>query len=246
MRNQCIIFITPNWRTWFETTLVKWSSLCWTFNLDRQCTSSWDKSSNTKGEKASPWEWKPAPLSSKISSLFIWCCWPFWRRAESFLAGQRSLRPYLPPRGKREKLHCTCPILCENYQLRNVHPLPHGAGRGKLERCQSVFMENLPSCKPDKWDSVSFSHVRHFVAPWTTACLAPLSVGFSRQEYWIGLPFAPPGDLPDRGIKPGSPGLKAESFPSEPPGKPIVSKEIAKYFVLSKGMYKWDPILRSV
>ena len=42
---------------------------------------------------------------------------------------------------------------------------------------------------------------------------------FSRQEYWSGLPFPSPGDIPDPGIKPGSPGLQADSLPSEPPGK---------------------------
>ena len=43
--------------------------------------------------------------------------------------------------------------------------------------------------------------------PWTIACQAPLSMGFSRQEYWSGLPFPSPGDLPDPGIEPGSPAL---------------------------------------
>ena len=58
------------------------------------------------------------------------------------------------------------------------------------------------------------------VTPWTVARQAPLSVGFSRQEYWSGLPFPSPGDLPDPGIEPGSPALQADSLPSEPPGKP--------------------------
>ena len=48
-----------------------------------------------------------------------------------------------------------------------------------------------------------------------------LSMGFSMQEYWSGLPCSPPGDLPDPGIKPGSPALQADTLPSEPPGKPI-------------------------
>ena len=48
---------------------------------------------------------------------------------------------------------------------------------------------------------------------------APLSMGFSRQEYWSGLPFPSPGDLHDPGIKPGSPALQADSLPSKPPGK---------------------------
>ena len=49
---------------------------------------------------------------------------------------------------------------------------------------------------------------------------APLSMGFSRQEYWGGLPFASPRDLPDLGIQPGSSALKADTLTSEPPGKP--------------------------
>ena len=50
--------------------------------------------------------------------------------------------------------------------------------------------------------------------PWTAALQAPLSMGFSRQEYWSGLPFLSPGDLPDPGIKPRSPALQADSLPT--------------------------------
>ena len=64
----------------------------------------------------------------------------------------------------------------------------------------------------------SLSRVRLFVTPWTIAYQAPWSMGFSRQEYWSGLPFPSPGDLPDPGIKPGSPTLQADALPSEPPG----------------------------
>ena len=52
-----------------------------------------------------------------------------------------------------------------------------------------------------------------FATPWTVACQAPLSRGFSRQEYWSGLPFPSPGDLPDLGIKPTSPALQVDSLP---------------------------------
>ena len=61
-------------------------------------------------------------------------------------------------------------------------------------------------------------HVGHFATLWTVALQAPLSMGFSRQEYWSGLPFPPPGDLPDSGIKPMSPVLQ-DSLPTEPSGK---------------------------
>ena len=63
----------------------------------------------------------------------------------------------------------------------------------------------------------SFSSVQLFVTPWTVAYQASPSMGFSRQEYQSGLPFPSPGDLPDPGIKPGSPELQADALPSEPP-----------------------------
>ena len=61
--------------------------------------------------------------------------------------------------------------------------------------------------------------------PWTVAHQAPLSVGFSRQEYWSGLPFPSPGDLPDPGIKPRSPVLQADSLQTELRGKPLKQGE---------------------
>ena len=66
------------------------------------------------------------------------------------------------------------------------------------------------------------SHVQLFATPWTVARQAPLSVGFSKQEYWSGLPFSSPGDLPSAGIKPESPvspALQADSLPLEPLGE---------------------------
>ena len=65
----------------------------------------------------------------------------------------------------------------------------------------------------------SLSRVRLFATLWTVAYQAPLSMGFSRQEYRSGLLFPSPGDLPDPGIKPRSPALRADILPSEPPGK---------------------------
>ena len=61
--------------------------------------------------------------------------------------------------------------------------------------------------------------------PWTVAYKAPLSMEFSRQEYWRGLPFPSPGDLLEPGIEPGSLALQADALPSEPPGKP---KDLSK------------------
>ena len=65
-----------------------------------------------------------------------------------------------------------------------------------------------------------FSHVHLFVTPWTVTHPTALSMGFSRQEYWSGLPFPSAGDLPNPGIEPRSPALQADALTSEPPGKP--------------------------
>ena len=78
-----------------------------------------------------------------------------------------------------------------------------------LLRCSTVLTCVL-SC---------FSHVWLCATLWTISCQAPLSMEFSRQGYWSGLPFPTPGEFPDPEIKCGSPKLRAESLPSETPGK---------------------------
>ena len=78
------------------------------------------------------------------------------------------------------------------------------------------------------WTLNHFSHVQLYATLWTVARQAPLSMGFSRQEYWSGLPCPPPGDLPSPGIEPRSPALQMDSLPSEPPGKP------------SSGLFPWE------
>ena len=62
------------------------------------------------------------------------------------------------------------------------------------------------------------------MTPWTVAHQIPLSMEFSRQEYWSGLPFPPLVDFPDPGIEPGSPALHADCLPSEPQGSPKLRK----------------------
>ena len=71
-------------------------------------------------------------------------------------------------------------------------------------------------CRASSVHACALSHVswlRFFVTLWTIARQAPLSIGFSRQEHWSGLPCPPPGDLPNSGIKPTSPALQADSLP---------------------------------
>ena len=72
-----------------------------------------------------------------------------------------------------------------------------------------------------QWNDISHSVVSDSATPWTVARQAPLSMGFSRQEYWSGQSFSSSGNLPNPGIKLKSPTLQADSLQSEPPGKPI-------------------------
>ena len=75
----------------------------------------------------------------------------------------------------------------------------------------------------------SLSRVRLFATPWTVTYQAPLSMGFSRQEYWSGLPCPPSGDLPNPGIKPRAPMAptwQAHSLPLSQLGKPCVNRQL--------------------
>ena len=76
----------------------------------------------------------------------------------------------------------------------------------------------------------SLSRVRHFATPWTVAYQTSLPMGFSRQEYWSGLPFPSPEALPDPGIEPRSPALQADTLSSEPPGKTSLKHNARKIF----------------
>ena len=72
-----------------------------------------------------------------------------------------------------------------------------------------------------KFKVKSLSRVRLFATPCTIAHQAPPSMDFSRQDYWSGLPFFSPGDLPNPVTEPWSPAFQADALPSEPPGNPI-------------------------
>ena len=75
-----------------------------------------------------------------------------------------------------------------------------------------------------------------FVTLWTVAHQVPLSTGFSGQAYWSGLPFPPPGDLPDPGIEPRSPALQTDTLPSEPnESEEMGKKNLVKVAVWKEG-----------
>ena len=85
---------------------------------------------------------------------------------------------------------------------------PSTVGRNGHEMPPKVWLNVTKSCPP-------------VVTPWTVACQAPLSMGYSSREYWSGFPFHSPGDLPDPGIKPGSPAFQADSWLTKLWGKPM-------------------------
>ena len=81
--------------------------------------------------------------------------------------------------------------------------------------CEKTLCSMLP---PTNWIAV---WLLGFVTPWTVACQAPLSMGFSRQIYWSGLPFPSPGDHPDPETEPKSPASHADSFALSHQGSPL-------------------------
>ena len=84
-----------------------------------------------------------------------------------------------------------------------------------------------------------FSHVPVYVTLWIVACQVPLSMGFSRQEYWSGLPFSSPGNIPDPGIKPvpltSNLHWQVSSLPLAPPDKPRQHIKKQRHHVANKG-----------
>ena len=107
--------------------------------------------------------------------------------------------------------------LKENYLLSNFSGWQHlhFIGEFNVWKLSKVLM-TLPGYVENVVKSLS--HVRLFATPWTVAHQAPPFMGFPRQEYWSGLPFPSPGDLPNPGIEPRSPALQADALTSELPG----------------------------
>ena len=110
----------------------------------------------------------------------------------------------------------------------SVSPWTHSPWPSPVQNTAVGSLSRLQGTFPTPGSNLGLLHCRqilyqlsHKGKPWTVVCQAPLSMEFSRQEYWSGLPFPSTGDLPNPGIKPGSPALQADSLPSEPPGKPL-------------------------
>ena len=107
--------------------------------------------------------------------------------------------------------------LIVRYSYKNIRILKINVQYFKYLLCDRCYMTQNRS---DQW----LSHVQLFATPWTVAHQTPLSVEFSRQEYWSALSFLPPGDLPNPGVKPVSLCLlhwQVDSLPLVPSGKPL-------------------------
>ena len=148
--------------------------------------------------------------SALLTTQSLWLCGSQQTVQNSSRGG--NTRPlYLPP----EKSLCRP----REATVRTGHETTDWfqIGKGVHQGCiLSPCLFNLYA----KWSEVkSLSRVWLFVTPWTVAHQAPLSIEFSRQEYWSGLPFLPPGDIHNPGIEPRSPTLQSDTLPSEPPGK---------------------------
>ena len=99
-----------------------------------------------------------------------------------------------------------------------------------------VASRHVESSWKERKKQKSLSRVLLFATPRAVAYQAPPSMEFSREEYWNGLPFPSPGDLPDSGIEPGTPALQADALPSEPPGpriKPVFPSLAGGFLCLS-------------
>ena len=175
------------------------------------CSNSWNFCSNSK-DKA-------------LSCHALLPVWWFggWTRSNGTDA-QSQVVPSVPsPDRLAPQMQASHPLsstlFCNSYLC--VLPVCRMWAAWEQQRCLALCSEQCRAwhVNSERKKVKSLSHVPLFATPWTVAHQAPLSMEFSRQVYWSGLPYPSPGDLPDPGIEPRSPALQADALPSEPPGK---------------------------
>ena len=169
----------------------------------------WKRLTDTFSQRnISPWimeptTWQPAPNAGS-SQLTGWEVCSDWGAASlKLLESQASFSSMVPSNFPRD--------------------LPFSTASVVSFRDMSLKLLQLASLLILSVKVKSLSSVRLFVTPQTVTYQAPPSQGFSRQEYWSGLPFPSPADLPNPGIEPKSPALQTDALPSEPPGKPTLT-----------------------
>ena len=139
----------------------------------------------------------------RIDAFELLCCRRLWRVPWTAGRSNQSTLKEINPEQSLEGLMLKLKLQCFGYLMRRINLLERKWSRPVVS--DSLWPHGL------------------FVAPQT-----PPSMGFSRQEYWSGLPFPSPGDLPNPGIEPRSPAMQADTLPSEPPGKPMFGKTESK------------------
>ena len=164
------------------------------------------------------------------NTIFTWCNWlPGHSPAQQ--PGKNRLRylvhpvPWILPSCMHPSVQASYPLLSlsRSLSLSSWHPRnSHDFSTQSIVMGPSGFYMMQVRVKPK---CQSLTRVWLFATPWTVTWQAPLPIEFSRQEYWSGLPFPSPADLPNPGIDPGSPTLQEDSLLSDPPGKSLdVSK----------------------
>ena len=156
---------------------------------------------------------------------------PSWGVATLYHATQRAPDVYL---SRMHVCACvfvcvkslqSCPTLCDPVDCSPLGSSVHGISQTRILEWGAFSFSRGSSQTRDQTHRKkvkSPSRVRLFATPWTSSLPAPPSMGFSRQEYWSGLPFPSPGDLPNPGIEPRSPAFQADALTSETPGKPCL------------------------
>ena len=115
----------------------------------------------------------------------------------------------------------------------------------ETQRASQRSAREYVTCAGQEVEVKSLSCVWLYATPWTVAYKTPLSMEFSRQEYWSGWPFSSPGGLPDPGIEPRSPALQADALPSELPGKSQGKGHSNERTLGSRVWFSWFYVLRT-
>ena len=147
----------------------------------------------------------------RIDAFKLWCCQRFLTVPWTARRSNQSILKEISPEYSLEGLMMKLKLQYFGHLMRRAYSLERTVMLGKIEgrRRKGTTEDELLGWHPwlNGHEVKSLSCVRLFVTPWTVAYQASLSMGFSRQEYWSGLPFPSRGDLPDPGIEPRSPSL---------------------------------------
>ena len=188
----------------------------------------------------------------RIDAFELWC----WRRLLQVpwtaRRSNQSILKETSPECSLEGLMLKLKIQFFGHLMRRTDSLEKILMLGKTEGRRRRgwqrmrWLDGITDSMNMKWSEVkSLSRVRLFAAPWTVAYQAPPSMGFSRQEYWSGLPFPSPGIFPTQGSNPGLPRCRQTLLPSEPLGKPM-NMSLSKLRELMMNREAWHATVHGI